>query len=193
MFRIRRWFSRAVEGGANPATPGATVRLGLPGRRRIRRWPLFVIASPAMVAIWSGWVSLGQMCGFGLVEPFPGITTWHLDSAITLPVGVEAYGAYAMSAWLSPATPGNARRFAKWSALGSLALGMLGQVAYHLLPAAHRARAPWPVVVIIACLPASPWASALPSPTCSTPPAPRQLLNRSRQTCPWRTSAQMKT
>ncbi len=91
-----------------------------------------------MVAIWSGWVSLGEMCGFGLVQPFPGIVAWRLNTAITLPVGVEAYGAYAMSAWLSPATPGTARSFAKWSALGALALGMLGQVAYHLLSAAAQ-------------------------------------------------------
>ena len=106
-----------------------------------------------MVAIWSGWVSLAEMCGFGLVEPFPGIVPWRLNTAITLPVGVEAYGAYAMSAWLSPATPRNARSFAKWSALGSLTLGMLGQVGYHLLAAAHRTHAPWPVVAAVACLP----------------------------------------
>jgi hypothetical protein len=30
---------------------------------------------------------------------------------------------------------------------------MLGQVVYHLLAAAHAARAPWPVVVLVACLP----------------------------------------
>jgi hypothetical protein len=130
-----------------PASPAPV------SRRRVRRWPLFVIASPAMVAIWSGWVSLAEMCGFGLVEPFPGIAAWRLNTAITLPVGVEAYGAYAMSAWLSPATPRNARSFAKWSALGSLTLGMLGQVGYHLLAAAHRAHAPWPVVAAVACLP----------------------------------------
>ena len=106
-----------------------------------------------MVAIWAGWVSLGEMCGFGLVEPFPGIVPWRLNTAITLPVGVEAYGAYAMPAWLSPTTPEGARTFAKWSALGSLALGMLGQVGYHLLSAAHRTRAPWPVVAAVACLP----------------------------------------
>jgi hypothetical protein len=106
-----------------------------------------------MVAIWSGWVSLAEMCGFGLVQPFPGIVPWRLNTAITLPVGVEAYGAYAMSAWLSPATPRNARSFAKWSALGSLTLGMLGQVGYHLLAAAHRTHAPWPVVAALACLP----------------------------------------
>lgn len=119
----------------------------------VRRWPLFLIASPAAVAIWSGWVALGGMCGFGLVQPFPGIVSWHLDTAITLPVGVESYGAYALAAWLSPATPEPVRKFAKWSALGSLALGMLGQVAYHLLSAAHRTRAPWPVVVVVASLP----------------------------------------
>jgi len=30
---------------------------------------------------------------------------------------------------------------------------MLGQVAYHLLSAAHSTRAPWPVTVLVACLP----------------------------------------
>jgi hypothetical protein len=31
----------------------------------MKRWPLFLIAAPAAVAVWSGWVGLGQMCGFG--------------------------------------------------------------------------------------------------------------------------------
>jgi hypothetical protein len=123
-----------------------------PGHR-VRRWPLALIASPAAVAIWSGWVGLGAMCGFGLVQPFPGIVGWHLDTAITLPVGVEAYGAYALGAWLSPGTPGPARTFARRSALGALVLGMGGQVIYHLLAAARTARAPWPVVVLVSCLP----------------------------------------
>jgi hypothetical protein len=121
--------------------------------RGVRRWPLVFIAAPAAVAVWSGWVGLGGMCGFGLVQPFPGIVTWHLDTAITLPVGVEAYGAYALGAWLTPGTPEPARTFARRSAIGALALGMLGQVVYHLLAAAHAARAPWPVVVLVSCLP----------------------------------------
>jgi hypothetical protein len=119
----------------------------------VRRWPLVLIALPAAVAVWSGWVGLGGMCGFGVVQPFPGIVPWHLNTAITLPVGVEAYGAYALGAWLTPGTPRAARTFARRSAIGALALGMLGQVVYHLLAAAHAARAPWPVVVLIACLP----------------------------------------
>jgi hypothetical protein len=114
---------------------------------------LALIALPAAVAIWSGWVGLGTMCGFGLVQPLPGIVAWHLDTAITLPVGVEAYGAYALGAWLLPGTPERARRFARRSAIGALTLGALGQVVYHLLAAAHAARAPWPVVVLVACLP----------------------------------------
>src|SRR5258708_5881399 len=43
------------------------------------------------------------MCGFGVVHPLPGILPgFQLDTAITLPVGVEAYGAYALGAWLAP-------------------------------------------------------------------------------------------
>ena len=119
----------------------------------VRRWPLVPIAAPAAVAIWSGWVGLGGMCGFGLVQPLPGIVAWHLNTAITLPIGVEAYGAYALGAWLTPGTPERARSFARRSAIGALVLGALGQVVYHLLAAAHQVRAPWPVVVLVACLP----------------------------------------
>lgn len=122
--------------------------------KALPRWPLILIALPAAVAVWSGWVGIGQLCGFGVIHPLPGI--WdaaHLNTAITLPVGVEAYGSYALAAWLDSRTPKTARTFAKWSAIGALCLGMLGQVAYHLLSAAHAARAPWPVVVLVSSLP----------------------------------------
>jgi hypothetical protein len=122
--------------------------------KRMPRWPLALIGAPAAVAVWSGWVSLGGLCGFGVVHPLPGIVDgFTINTAITLPVGVEAYGAYALGAWLTPVTSRRARRFAKWSAIGSLVLGMMGQVAYHLLAAGHAARAPWPVVTLVSCLP----------------------------------------
>ncbi|MGI8450306.1 MAG: helix-turn-helix domain-containing protein, partial [Streptosporangiaceae bacterium] len=133
--------------------PGAQGGRGCPVSAG-RRWPLVLIAAPAAVAVWAGWVGLGTLCGFGIVHPLPGIVSgFRLDTAITLPVGVEAYGAYALGAWLAPGTPPGARRFAKRSALGALGLGMTGQVIYHLLAAAHAARAPWPVVMLVACLP----------------------------------------
>ena len=125
-----------------------TARPGMP------RWPLYLIASPAAVAVWSGWVGLGGLCGFDVVHPLPGIVdSFTINTAVTLPVGVEAYGAYALGAWLTPGTSDTAREFARWSAIGSLALGMLGQVIYHVLAAAHATRAPWPVVVLVSCLP----------------------------------------
>jgi hypothetical protein len=119
-----------------------------------RRWPLLLIGSSAFVAIWSGWVSLGGMCGFGTVTPLPGIIGgFRLDMAITLPLSMESYGWYAIGAWLSPLTPRRARGFAAWSSLAALALGASGQVAYHLLVAAHRTAAPWPVTVVVSCIP----------------------------------------
>src|SRR6266542_3152862 len=121
----------------------------------MKRWLLVLIAFPAAVAVWSGWVGLGGLCGFGMIHPLPGIVGgFRLNTAITLPVGVEAYGAYALGAWLAPgAVAAAARVFARRSAVGALALGMAGQVIYHLLAAAHAARAPWPVVVLVSCLP----------------------------------------
>lgn len=120
----------------------------------VRRWPLVLIAAPAAVAIWSGWVGLGGLCGFGPIHPLPGI--WDgavINTAITLPIGVEAYGAYALRAWLTRGVNQRAQQFARASAIGSLVLGMCGQVIYHLLSAAHESRAPWPVVMLVSCIP----------------------------------------
>ena len=129
------------------------------GTRTVRSWPLLVLAAPAAAEVWSGWAGIAQKTGFGLVSPLPGIwPSLHLDTSITLPVGVEAYAAYALRAWLAGGHPvsGRTRRFAKWSAICSFALGMSGQVPYHLLAQAGAARAPWPVTTIVSCLPAGP-------------------------------------
>jgi hypothetical protein len=106
--------------------------------------------------VWSGWVGIAQKTGFGLVSPLPGIwPSLHLNTAITLPIGVEAYAAYALRAWLArdQETSARTRRFAKWSAISSFALGMAGQVAYHLMAQAGMTRAPWPVTTLVSCLP----------------------------------------
>ena len=126
------------------------------GIRTVRSWPLLVLAAPAAAEVWSGWVGIAQKTGFGLVSPLPGILpSLHLDTSITLPVGVEAYAAYALRAWLADehSISGRTRRFAKWSAICSFTLGLAGQVAYHLLAQAGTARAPWPVTTIVSCLP----------------------------------------
>jgi hypothetical protein len=124
--------------------------------RTVRSWPLLVLAAPAAAEVWSGWVGIAQKTGFGLVSPLPGIwPSLHLDTSITLPVGVEAYAAYALRAWLASGhtVSGRTRRFAKWSAICSFALGMSGQVAYHLLAQAGVTRAPWAITTIVSCLP----------------------------------------
>ena len=122
----------------------------------MRSWPLLVLTVPAAAEVWSGWVGIAQKTGFGLVSPLPGIwPALHLDTAITLPVGVEAYAAYALRAWLAHDRwiSGRTRRFATRSAICSFALGMAGQVAYHLMAQAGTARAPWAITTVVSCLP----------------------------------------
>jgi hypothetical protein len=120
-----------------------------------RRWPLLVIGASAGTAVWSGWVGLGELVGFGVVHPLPGIAEgFTINTAITLPVGVEAYAVYALSVATSTARITRpARRFAWTSSVGALVLGMVGQVVYHLMIADKVTTAPWPVVAAVSCLP----------------------------------------
>jgi hypothetical protein len=106
--------------------------------------------------VWSGWVGIAQKTGFGMVPLLPGIwSSLHLDTAVTLPVGVECYAAYALRAWLADghAISDRTRRFARWSAIFSLAPGMAGQVAFHLMDQGHVTRAPWGITTLVSCLP----------------------------------------
>ena len=140
---------------AGPATADRSTAGARPGRT-IRSWPLLVLAAPAAAEVWSGWVGIAQKTGFGLVSPLPGIwPSLHLDTAITLPGGVEAYAAHALRAWLARENwiGARTRRLAKWSAICSFALGMAGQVVYHLMTQAGMVRAPWPVTTVVSCLP----------------------------------------
>jgi len=164
MATITAGMSPAMDPGLRGPVPARTTRPAAADRspatarpgRTVRSWPLLVLAAPAAAEVWSGWVGIAQRTGFGLVSPLPGIwPSLHLDTSITLPVGVEAYAAYALRAWLSDehVVSARTRRFAKWSAIFSFALGMAGQVTYHLLAQAGAARAPWPITMIVSCLP----------------------------------------
>ena len=135
-----------------PDQTGPTAHRTSPDRRTV--WPVLLLALPAFVAIWSGWVGLGELTGFGPVHPLPGI--WDeatINSAITLPIGVETYAAYALRVWLSGTGPLRARRFARVSSIGSLLLGAAGQIAYHLMEAAGLSAAPWQITTLVACIP----------------------------------------
>jgi hypothetical protein len=125
-------------------------------KKEIVLWPLLIIVLPAFVAIWGGWVDLGQMAGFGDVNLLPGLTDKAvINLSITLPVGLEAYASYAIYVWLSldEAKDEALRRFAKWSAGAALVVGGLGQGIYHLLKAFDQVKAPWPVVIFVALIP----------------------------------------
>jgi hypothetical protein len=115
------------------AVPGADRSGAVRNQAKIMRsWPLLVLA--VLPGIW------------------PSL---HLDTAVTLPVGVECYAAYALRAWLASghAISDRTRRFARRSAIFSFALGMAGQVAFHLMDQDHVTRAPWGITTLVSCLP----------------------------------------
>ena len=120
----------------------------------MKRWPLFLIAAPAAVAVWSGWVGLGGLCGFGVVHPLPGIVDGFGSTPRSRCRSASRPTARTRSgAWLTRGAPAGARRFARGRRSARLRSAWLGQVVYHLLAAAHATRAPWPVVVLVSCLP----------------------------------------
>jgi hypothetical protein len=137
--------SRTAEPDASPEAA--------PKRRRPIVWPVLILCLPAFVAIWGGWVEMGRLTGFGMVTLLPGFSDFQINTAITLPIGVETYAAYALYVWLSGLVNATARTFAKWSALASLLLGALGQVGYHLMAAAGWTSAPWPITAAVSCIP----------------------------------------
>ena len=124
-------------------------------KKSLPLWPVLLLILPAFVAIWSGWVGLGEMAGFGIVHPLPGIAdNFKVNSAITLPIGVEAYAGYALFAWLSGRIKSEfIRKYAMISAIFSLIIGAIGQIAYHLMTTMKITSTPWPITIFVSCLP----------------------------------------
>ncbi|HEU5475175.1 MAG TPA: hypothetical protein VFV67_31410 [Actinophytocola sp.] len=114
-----------------------------------------IIGLAAAISVWSGWVGLGQLAGFGMIQPLPGV--WddlRINTAVVLPISVEAYAAYALRCWLTTRTiTPRARTFARRSAITSLTIGATAQIAFHLMTAAGLDHAPWPVTVGVATIP----------------------------------------
>lgn len=123
------------------------------GDKRVKIWPLYLLMLPAFVAVWSGWVGIGELTGFGTVNLLPGIVDAEINTAITLPIGLEAYAAYALYIWLSGNASDKATRFAKFSSITALCVGGSGQIAYHLMAAAGVSTAPWWITAGVSCIP----------------------------------------
>lgn len=126
-------------------------------KRRGARLLLAPIALSAFVATWGGWVGLAEKTGFGEVNLLPGFVKrgeWAtVNLGISLPLGVEAYAAYAMSIWFGTGYTRKAKRFAALSAVFSLLLAAAGQVSFHVLEAKQIEHAPDWLVGFVSCLP----------------------------------------
>lgn len=120
-----------------------------------RAW-LLALGIPAFVAVWGGWVGLGELAGFGPVRLLPGIADGVVvNLAVTLPTGMEAYAVIGLAVWLSKRTASaRTRRFAMWSSVAALAIGSLGQVLYHVLARPDSAAHVW-VTMFVSIVPVS--------------------------------------
>jgi hypothetical protein len=115
----------------------------------IKKVSLLGVTAPMLVSTWSGWVGLGTMCGFGIIQPFPGISGFELDTRITLPMGSEFYMIIGMSYAISRGTTRTARKFAAWSTGFALVQSLAAQVAYHYMHSQGVVDAPWGVIVAV--------------------------------------------
>lgn len=142
---------------APPAWRQAPVRpvpAAAPPPKRLRLWPLTVIGLAAFVALWSGWVGLGAMTGFGPMRLLPGI--WDgfvLNTAVVLPISLEAYAWFALRVLLASSYSTRTTRMAKKSAWFALGIGGAAQASYHLMEAASWSVAPWPVTMLVSVIP----------------------------------------
>jgi hypothetical protein len=138
-----------------PTEPIEAVTEPAGGRRLPRPWPLAIIGLAAAVAVWGGWVRLGELTGFGPVNVLPGIGSgFVLDTAVVLPISVEAYAGYALHVLLTSAGMSERTRvFARRSFFTSLCVGGGAQIASHVMGAAGVTSAPWWVTTLVACVP----------------------------------------
>jgi hypothetical protein len=145
------------DAGEPPDSPGKPALTPAPASLAPfpRQWPLILIGLAAAVAVWSGWVTLGRLTGFGVVYPLPGIFDQvKIDTSVLLPMGIEFYAGYALRVWLTSApTSDETRRFARRSSIAGLIVGAGAQVAAHLMTAASIHTAPWEITAVVACIP----------------------------------------
>jgi len=76
-----------------------------------------------------------------------------VNTAVTLPIGLETYAAYALHAALNTTRPGRLRNFAIVSGVVALVLGGGGQLAYHVMESFGITTAPWQITAIVATVP----------------------------------------
>ncbi|MBN9742010.1 hypothetical protein DMP23_12975 [Amycolatopsis sp. A1MSW2902] len=159
-YQVRKALAALTQAESTPDEPAADVEgpepdSSLPPGRLPRPWPLAFIGLAAAVAIWGGWVRLGELTGFGPINLLPGLGSgFTFNTALVLPLSVEFYSAYALRVLLaSDRLTEHTRHFARRSFIASLAVGGGAQVASHIMVAAKVISAPWPVTTIVACVP----------------------------------------
>lgn len=100
---------------------------------------------------WTAWTGLAEMCGHTQTLDL-GLFTFHLSWLTALMVDMYALRAFRSwlrsGSWVSTET----RRFAKWSTIAAIVVGVLGNIAYYVMEASGTKTAPLWVTIPVSSL-----------------------------------------
>jgi len=118
--------------GNTPITPDQTADEAtmdhMHAKPKDRLWILAVIGAACALEVCATWTGIGSRSGFPVIHLLRVV---RIPTDFCLMVCMEAYAFYALSVWLG--RPGRrSGPFAMCSAIGAMALSLIGQVAYHV-------------------------------------------------------------
>jgi hypothetical protein len=109
---------------------------------------------------WLGSLGLALVCVAAVVASFSTLASlaavagWGERASWLLPVCLDALGMIACRVWLSKAAPAPARTYAKWIALVTVGVSIVGNAAGHLAATGHLSQGILLVVLVGAVPPA---------------------------------------
>lgn len=125
-------------------------------RDRVASLMTWTVGLGAAILSWAAWTGLARKCGWD--------ETLHVgsrDGGITLRLAwltaviVDVYAMRAFRVWQrsAPWVREGTREYAKWSTYAAVFIGVLGNVAYHVMVATKTGTAPLWVVIPVSSLP----------------------------------------
>lgn len=121
-------------------------------RDRVASLMTWTVGLGAAILSWAAWTGLAQKCGW--TESLDlGFVTLRISWLAAIIVDVYALRAFRVWQRAAPWVSDSSREYAKWSTYISVLIGILGNVAYHVIVSEGIKTAPMWVVIPVSSLP----------------------------------------